>query len=123
MLDLSPSTHSARKTRPKPPRQLRDEELIALVTAVWEESGRTYGARRITRALVRDGRAVARCTVERLMHELGIEGTGRARSQSRRPLDHTIADSTKPGRVQGAQPLQRRGPKRSRSVNALHQLP
>lgn len=61
---------------------LRDEELIPLVTAVWEESGRTYGARRITRALVRAGHQVARCTVERLMRELGIEGV--IRGQRRR---------------------------------------
>ncbi|MCX5215564.1 IS3 family transposase [Kitasatospora sp. NBC_00240] len=79
VLDLSPSTYFARKTRPKSARQLRDEELIALVTAVWEDSGRTYGARRITRALVRAGHEVARCTVERLMRELGIEGVIRGR--------------------------------------------
>ncbi|MFG2638821.1 hypothetical protein ACGFX8_34615, partial [Streptomyces sp. NPDC048362] len=38
------STYFARKRRPKSARQLRDEELIPLVTAVWEDSGRTYGA-------------------------------------------------------------------------------
>nr|WP_323184074.1 S24 family peptidase [Streptomyces sp. NBC_01221] len=58
MLQLSPSTFFARKTRPKPARRLRDEELIPLVTAAWGDSGRTYGARRITRALVRAGHAV-----------------------------------------------------------------
>ncbi|MEV7356877.1 IS3 family transposase [Kitasatospora sp. NPDC091276] len=82
VLDLSPSTHFAREQRPKSARWLRDEELIALVTAAWEESGRTYGARRITHALVRTGHAVARCTVERLMRELGIEGV--IRGQRRR---------------------------------------
>ncbi|MGX4694682.1 IS3 family transposase [Streptomyces sp. JNUCC 63] len=79
VLDLSPSTYFARKTRPKSARRLRDEELIPLVTAVWEDSGRTYGARRVTRALVRAGHQVARCTVERLMRELGIEGVIRGR--------------------------------------------
>ncbi|WP_345694686.1 IS3 family transposase [Kitasatospora terrestris] len=74
VLELSPSTYFARKQRPMSARRLRDEELIPLVTAVWEESGRTYGVRRITRALVRAGHQVARCTVERLMRELGIEG-------------------------------------------------
>ncbi|MFE6872856.1 IS3 family transposase [Kitasatospora sp. NPDC057692] len=82
VLELSPSTYFARKQRPKSARRLRDEELISLVTAVWEDSGRTYGARRITRALVRAGHAVARCTVERLMREVGIEGV--IRGQRRR---------------------------------------
>lgn len=43
------------------------------------ESGGTYGARRITRALRRKGHEVARCTVERLMVEPGIEGVIRGR--------------------------------------------
>lgn len=60
VLDLSPSTYFARRTRPKSARRLRDEELMLLVTAVWEDSGRTYRARRITRALVRAGHRVAR---------------------------------------------------------------
>ncbi|WP_263632732.1 IS3 family transposase, partial [Streptomyces sp. 8L] len=82
VLELSPSTYFARKTRPKSARRLRDEELIPLVTVVWEDSGRAYGARRIAHALVRAGHAVARCTVERLMSELGIEGV--IRGQRRR---------------------------------------
>lgn len=82
VLQLSPSTYFARKKRPKSARRLRDEELVPLVTAVWEDSGRTYGARRVTRALARAGHPVARCTVERLMRELGIEGV--IRGQRRR---------------------------------------
>jgi transposase len=50
VLHLSPSTYFARKVRPKSARRLPDEELTAPVTAVREDSGRTYGARRITRA-------------------------------------------------------------------------
>nr|WP_107473599.1 hypothetical protein [Streptomyces sp. NRRL S-813] len=42
VLQLSPSTYFARKQRPKSARRVRDEELIPLVTAVWEDSGRTY---------------------------------------------------------------------------------
>lgn len=91
VLELSASTYFARKSRPKSLRRLRDEELKPLVTAVWEDSGRTYGARRITRALVRAGHQVARCTVERLMRELGIEGV--IRGQRRRT---TIAEPSAP---------------------------
>ncbi|GGT67666.1 putative transposase for insertion sequence element IS986/IS6110 [Streptomyces purpureus] len=79
VLELSPSTYFARKKRPKSARRLRDEQLMPLIEAVHAESGGTYGARRITRALGRKGVEVARCTVERLMAELGLEGVIRGR--------------------------------------------
>ncbi|MEU3506701.1 IS3 family transposase [Streptomyces longwoodensis] len=47
-------------------------------------SGGTCGARRITRALRRKGIVVARCTVERLMGELGLEGVSRAAAADHR---------------------------------------
>lgn len=52
---------------------------MPLIAQVHDESGATYGARRITCALRRKGVEVARCTVERLMAELGIEGVIRGR--------------------------------------------
>ncbi|MFE0704330.1 IS3 family transposase [Streptomyces sp. NPDC058872] len=79
VLELSPSTYFARKKRPKSARRLRDEQLMPLIEEVHTESGGTYGARRITRALRRKGHGVARCTVERLMAELGLEGVIRGR--------------------------------------------
>ncbi|WP_439145334.1 IS3 family transposase [Streptantibioticus silvisoli] len=79
VLALSPSTYFARKKRPKPARRLRDEQLMPLIEQVHAESGGAYGARRITRALGRRGHGVARCTVERLMAELGLEGVIRGR--------------------------------------------
>jgi putative transposase len=82
VLGLSPSTYFARKKRPKSARRLRDEQLMPLIEQVHAESAGTYGARRITRALRRKGVEVARCTVERLMRELGLEGV--IREQRRR---------------------------------------
>ncbi|MEU0940326.1 IS3 family transposase [Embleya sp. NPDC005971] len=79
VLELSPSTYFARKKRPKSARRLRDEQLMRLIGQAHADSGGTYGARRITRALARNGHPVARCTVERLMRELGIEGVIRGR--------------------------------------------
>jgi helix-turn-helix protein/integrase-like protein len=73
------ATYFARKKRPKSARRLRDEQLMPLIEQVHAESGGTYGARRITRALRRKGQEVARCTVERLMGELGLEGVIRGR--------------------------------------------
>ncbi|MEU7305657.1 IS3 family transposase [Streptomyces sp. NPDC007189] len=82
VLGLSESAYYARKKRPKSARRLRDEQLMPLIEQVHAESGGTYGARRITRALRRKGVLVARCTVERLMRELGLEGV--IRGQRRR---------------------------------------
>ncbi|MFI6086299.1 IS3 family transposase [Streptomyces sp. NPDC051217] len=79
VLELSPSTYFARKKRPKSARRLRDEQLMPVIEQVHAESGGTYGARRITRALRRKGVEVARCTVERLMAERGLEGVIRGR--------------------------------------------
>ncbi|MFI1524801.1 IS3 family transposase [Kitasatospora cineracea] len=93
VLDLSPSTYFARKQRPKSDRRLRDAQLMPLVTAAWEDSGRTYGARRITRTLVRAGHRVTRCTVERLMREPGIEGVIRGRRRRT-----TVPEPTAPAR-------------------------
>ncbi|MFG2358312.1 IS3 family transposase [Streptomyces sp. NPDC048521] len=82
VLGLSESAYYARKKRPKSARRLRDEQLMPLIEQVHAESGGTYGVRRITRALRRKGVVVARCTVERLMRELGLEGV--IRGQRRR---------------------------------------
>ncbi|WP_394807293.1 IS3 family transposase [Streptomyces asiaticus] len=82
VLGWSESAYYARKKRPKSARRLRDEQLMRLIEQVHAESGGTYGARRITRALRRKGVVVARCTVERLMGELGLEGV--IRGQRRR---------------------------------------
>nr|WP_203616461.1 IS3 family transposase [Streptomyces sp. SID13726] len=82
VLELSPSTYFARKKRPKSARRLRDEQLMPMIEEIHAQSGGTYGARRITRALRRKAVDVARCTVERLMAELDLEGV--VRGQRRR---------------------------------------
>ncbi|WUH92627.1 IS3 family transposase [Streptomyces sp. NBC_00433] len=66
---------------------------MLLIEQVHAESGGTYGARRITRALGRRGHQVARCTVERLMAELGVEGVIRGR---RRRGHRTWSTATSP---------------------------
>jgi putative transposase len=54
---------------------------------VHRENYGVYGARKVWLALDREGIAVARCTVERLMPELGLSGA--VRGKARRT---TIAD-------------------------------
>ncbi|CAG6393583.1 hypothetical protein SCOCK_210023 [Actinacidiphila cocklensis] len=98
VLELSPSTYFARKKRPKSARRLRDEQLMPLIEQVHEDSGGTYGARRITRALGRKGHEVARCTVERLMAELGLEGVIRGRRRRTTVPEPSAPPAAGPGR-------------------------
>ncbi|WP_311775244.1 IS3 family transposase [Streptomyces spectabilis] len=77
------SRHSTpRRRRPKSARRQRDEQLIDHIRRIHGASGEIYGARRIHRQLRREGIIAARCTVERLMREDGLEGV--IRGQRRR---------------------------------------
>ncbi|MDQ1051852.1 transposase InsO family protein [Streptomyces sp. V4I2] len=58
---------------------MRDAELKEQISKVFEANYHVYGARKIWRELNRQGRRVARCTVERLMRELGITGAVRGK--------------------------------------------
>ncbi|MFD9226087.1 IS3 family transposase [Streptomyces sp. NPDC060064] len=73
---------NARRRRPKSARRLREERLIGHIRRIHAASGETYGARRIHHQLRREGIATARCTIERLMGEDGLEGV--IRGQRRR---------------------------------------
>ncbi|MEU2835459.1 IS3 family transposase, partial [Streptomyces lavendulae] len=58
---------------------MRDTELKALIHEVFTTNYRIYGARKIWRELNRQGHTVARCTIERLMREIGIAGAVRGK--------------------------------------------
>src|SRR6266511_4127 len=60
-----------------PPRVRRDVEISQEIQRVWDENFHVYGARKIWRQLCREGVAVARCSVERLMRSLGLQGVVR----------------------------------------------
>ena len=47
------------------------------IRRIWEQNFRVYGARKVWKQMNREGIVVARCTVERLMRRLGIEGIRR----------------------------------------------
>jgi transposase InsO family protein len=83
-LPIAPSTyyeHKARQADPArlPARTVRDAELCTSIQRVWDENFRVYGARKLWKQLRREGRLVARCTVERLMSRLGLKGVVRGR--------------------------------------------
>ncbi|MFJ4691807.1 IS3 family transposase [Streptomyces sp. NPDC088766] len=104
VLGLSESAYYARRKRPKSARRLRDEQLMPLIEQVHADSGGTHGVRRITRALRRKGVHVARCTVERLMAELGLEGVIRIRTRLfRHARDHLLAQSARSTRQCGGE--------------------
>ncbi|KVZ32051.1 transposase [Burkholderia ubonensis] len=100
ILPIAPSTYYRRASRRSDPerwpaRARRDAELKARIRQVWDENFGVYGARKVWRQLLRDGVKVARCTVERLMKAMGLQGVRRGRvvktTQSNRatpcPLD------------------------------------
>jgi putative transposase len=88
---IAPSTYYDHIDRQPSRRQVRDGTLKDQITRVHAENYGVYGARKVWLALNRAGIAVARCTVERLMAELGL--TGAVRGKTKRT---TIADPTTP---------------------------
>jgi putative transposase len=91
VLDLAERSYYAAKKRPPSARATSDTGHQAAVRRVWEANYRVYGARRVWRALAREGHVVARCTVERLMAELGLAGVQRGRKPRT-----TVTDSNAP---------------------------
>jgi len=85
VLQIAPSAyrrHAARKRDPdlRSARAKRDEALTAEVERVWQANLRVYGADKVWKQLNREGVPVARCTVERLMRRLGMQGTRRGKT-------------------------------------------
>jgi transposase InsO family protein len=84
VLPIAPSTYYVHKAREANPalRSLRaqqDEVLREDIRRVWRDNLEVYGVRKVWRQLGREGTAVARCTVERLMRGLGLRGAVRGR--------------------------------------------
>ena len=78
-LRIAPSTYHAAKQRPPSARSLRDAELRPEILRVWEQNLSVYGVDKVWDQLNKDGIRVARCTVERLMRDMGIHGCRRGR--------------------------------------------
>jgi putative transposase len=93
-LSTAPSSYYAWRSRPPSARWLRDEQLKVEILRVSKENYEVYGAHKVWRQLNREGVAVARCTVERLMRALGLRGMRRGArtrttiaSSAQRPAD------------------------------------
>lgn len=76
---IAPSTYYDAKSRPASKRALRDEDLKIEIARVHGENYGVYGTRKVWLHLHREGLEVARCTVERLMESLGLQGIRRGK--------------------------------------------
>ena len=84
VLPIAPSTyrdHVAKRVDPEKlsARAKRDVALRPEIERVFAENFEVYGARKVWRQMLREGFAVARCTVERLMADLGLHGVIRGK--------------------------------------------
>ena len=84
VLPIAPATfydHLAKQADPSrlSDRAKRDEELKPEIERVFEENLKVYGVRKVWRQMRREGFDIARCTVARLMKDIGIEGVIRGK--------------------------------------------
>jgi transposase InsO family protein len=96
VLPIAASTYHERVAQRRDPERLsirarRDQDLKAEVVRVFAENFGVYGVRKVWRQMNREGFAVARCTVERLMRDLGLQGVIRGK-----PVRTTISNKAAP---------------------------
>ena len=96
VLPIAPSTyhaHVAKRANPKnlSARARRDMALKPEIARVFAENFEVYGVRKVWRQLQRESFDAARCTVERLMRGMGLQGVIRGK-----PVRTTISDKAAP---------------------------
>ncbi|CAO3424541.1 Mobile element protein [Azospirillum endophyticum] len=96
VLPIAPSTYyapAARQADPAkaPARSRSDTELSGAIRRVWDANFQVYGVRKVWRQLRREGIDVARCTVARLMRQMGLKGATRGKT-----VRTTISDRAAP---------------------------
>ena len=96
VLQIAPSgyrRHAAQQRNPalRCARARRDDVLIPHIERVWQVNLQVYGADKVWKQMNREGMAVARCTVERLMQRLGLRGVIRGKV-----VRTTISDAKAP---------------------------
>jgi len=84
VLPIAPSTYHEWKRRERDPsrrpaRTQRDGALRPEIQRVWEATRRRYGGKKVWKELRREGRDVARCTVQRVYKAMGLRGVVRGR--------------------------------------------
>jgi putative transposase len=85
VLPIAPSTYRAHAACRADPnrasaRVRRDAALRPEIARVWEGNFKVYGVRKVWRQLLREGIDAARCTVARLMRQMGLQGAHRGKA-------------------------------------------
>ena len=101
VLPIAPSTyfeHARRREHPEaaPDRVRRDAQLRPQIQRTFDANFGVYGARKVWRQLLREGHSVARCTVERLMRSMGLQGFIRGKRVRTTVPDKNSALSARP---------------------------
>ena len=96
VLPIAPSTYYHRLACLADPskasaRHQRDTELRPEIKRVWDENYQVYGVRKAWHQLKREGFTLARCTVDRLMKQIGIRGAVRGKV-----VKTTVPDTSAP---------------------------
>ena len=96
VLPIAPSTYHEHVAQRHDPSRLsararRDQALKPEVLRVFAENFGVYGVRKVWRQMKREGFDIARCTVERLMRDLGLQGVIRGK-----PVRTTISNKAAP---------------------------
>jgi len=84
VLPIAPSTYYTHIAKQREPElrsdpAKRDEQLKPEIQRVWDENFSVYGVRKVWRQMNREDIEVLRCTVARLMRDLGLRGVIRGR--------------------------------------------
>ena len=95
VLPIAPSTYFEQKARQADPSRLparaqRDVILRDDIRRVWQENFSVYGQRKVWKQLNRKDVKVAKCTVERLMRDMGLRGAIRGRKFRTTIVDDSV---------------------------------
>ena len=86
VLPIAPSTYYRAQDLSDNPhkRSLRsqhDDYYLSEIKRIWQDSKCRYGARKVWQQMKADGLKVARCTIERLMRQHGLQGVWRGKGK------------------------------------------
>jgi putative transposase len=105
-LPIAPSTYHVHVAKRRDSAKLsararQDAALKIEVRRVFDQNFSVYGVRKVWRQLKREGFDVARCTVSRLMRDMGLQGVIRGKS-----VKTTISDKAAPCPLDHVRPVQ-----------------
>jgi len=84
-IEIAPATYYEHKRQGREParrsgRAKRDQALTLEIRRVFDDNYKVYGVRKVWKQLCREGFVVAKCTVRRLMRQMGLRGATRGKT-------------------------------------------